>query len=116
MIRQGGRDIADAVFTAGFFDKAKAKNWLDFSQSFRKRWNEFPGIDKVSGLSYDAARFILKGFGNKNTALINALKEIKSVPGVYGKVEFNQFGENTNTEIVKIDNFRFTQQSSCITK
>lgn len=116
VIKLGKNDIADAMFTAAFFEKANAKNWTEFSKAFRDRWNEYPGMDKVSGLSYDAARFLLKGLGNSGTPLVNALREIKTVPGVYGKVRFNSLGENTNTELVKIENFRFVQQKSCLEK
>ena len=114
VIRQGGRDIADVVFSVGFTDNTKEVSFQNFAKAFRKRWNQYPDPDKVSGLSYDAMRIMLTGISKGKENLVETLQTLKKFNGVYGAIKLNSKGENVNSQLIKIENFKFTPINTCV--
>ncbi len=113
VIRQGGRDIADVVFSVGFYEENAKESFVQFAKAFRQRWNQYPDPDKVAGLSYDGMKLLLRGIQPAGGNVLDRLKEIKDFTGVYGTVKLNEAGENVNSQLVKIENFKFTPIDFC---
>lgn len=116
LIGNGKRLVEGAYFSVPFTDAGDNSDYQKFAKKFKDKWQAEPGKDKVSGLSYDAARILLgswtQGSGDKLADRIST----KSVfTGVYGDIKFRN-GANYNTHVLSVENAQFVNRDQCPAK
>jgi ABC-type branched-subunit amino acid transport system substrate-binding protein len=104
-----------AYFSVDFQDAPRTEAYLAFSRAFKNRWKHAP--DRVSALSYDAARFLLDGMRRSSPSkmLIPALRETHVFPGVLGDIVFGDEGVNQNTALFRLEGKSFKEVPDCAT-
>ena len=116
LLIQGKRQVDSSYFSVPAMDMdGNNDNLKKFVSSFKERWGEEPGEDKVSGLSYDAANIVFTSLAKKPNSLTNAINNTGNFHGVYGEIKFKR-GMNTNTKIVTVNKGKFETVEGCPAK
>ncbi len=116
LLIQGKRQVDSSYFSVPAMDMdGDNDNLKKFVSSFKERWGEEPGEDKVSGLSYDAANIVFSSLAKKPNSLTNAINNTGNFQGVYGEIKFKR-GMNTNTKIVTVNKGKFETLDGCPAK
>lgn len=114
LLHKSGTAFQGAYFSVDFQENLKSEGYLAFQRGFSARWKRSP--DKVAGLAYDAARFVLQGMqANMGEGqLIPGLRTIRSINGVMGKIVFDEkYGANANAAIYKVEKRGFKETEAC---
>ena len=115
LLIQGKRQVDSSYFSVPAMDMdGNNDNLKKFVNSFKERWGEEPGEDKVSGLSYDAANIVFTSLAKKPNSLTNSINNTANFQGVYGEIKFKR-GMNTNTKIVTVNKGKFETLEGCPT-
>ena len=118
LLSTGKRWVENSHFSVPFSEEGGNADYQAFAKKFKERWQNEPGKDKVSGLSYDATRILLSAWTQgKGANLPSFIYEKADFPGVYGEVRFrNQNGANQNTHILGVSGSKFVNQDKCAAK
>lgn len=116
MLSNGKRQVENSFFSVAFAENTDASEYQRFAKKFKERWQNEPGKDKVSGLSYDATRILLTAWTQGNGSnLPKFLYDKSTFTGVYGDVRFKN-GANNNTHILGVENGKFANRDKCQAK
>lgn len=108
-----GKQLADgAYFSVPFADLEKNENYVAFDSLFRKKWQAEPGLDRVSGLSFDAANVVFSVMKTGTGNLAQRINKQQDFPGVYGELKFKK-GANVNSHIVTVYKSKFFNNNQC---
>lgn len=113
LLIQGKRIVDGAFFTVPFIDLEKSESFKKFEKDFSNKWGVEPGVDKVSGLSYDAMNIIVESLLLKPNSLVNQINWTQSFNGIYGEIKFKN-GANTNAQVITVDKSHFVPQTQCV--
>lgn len=110
-LRQGRKYVDRSLFTAPFLERNEIKEWKQFKKAFMKRWNQEPNKNRVSGLSYNAAQFMLSHFGEN---MVEKMRGDHQIKGVYGPINMDsETGGNHFSQIVNIKKNKFGMAPVC---
>ncbi|MGL1900989.1 MAG: penicillin-binding protein activator [Fibrobacterales bacterium] len=114
ILKKGKQYVENTHFSTSLVDHDKNREWEKFKGLYLKRWGVNPDKDRVSGLTYNATRFILWGIQKGGGNVVNKLRSAKTVKGVYGNMKFNsEKGYNDGRTILKIKGGKFYQARKC---
>jgi len=118
LLSDGKRLVEGAYFSAPFADVAGEEPYQRFAKAFAARWdNRQPDKERVSGLSYDAARVFFDAWLKSNGQNVpQAIVQQKTVNGVYGTYTFDSMGANNSVHVLTIQKNRFVLSDSCPAK
>ena len=113
LLIQGKHLVDSTYFSVPGLDISGNKETYDnFANAFKEKWGEVPGEDKVSGLSYDAAKIVFSGISKKVESLTKYLNNTSVFESVYGEIKFTR-GANTNTKVVTVRKGKFYVMEGC---
>jgi hypothetical protein len=116
LLIQGKRLVEGSYFSVPSVSLEESVLYKNFAGEFRKKWNEEPGNDKVSGLSYDAAKIIFSIIPSAmNGDLASRIRETGSFSGIYGEIKFKN-GANINVRILSINKGLFVEEKKCVSE
>ena len=113
LLIQGKHLVDSTYFSVPGLDLSGNKEAYDnFAKAFKEKWGEAPAEDKVSGLSYDAAKIVFSGITKKVESLTKYLNNTSVFESVYGEIKFTR-GANTNTKVVTVRKGKFYVMEGC---
>ena len=113
LLIQGKHLVDSSYFSVPALDMSGNKDAFDsFAKAFKEKWGEEPAEDKVSGLSYDAAKIVFTGIQKNVESLTKYLNNTSTFESVYGEIKFVR-GVNTNTKVVTVRKGKFYVMEGC---
>lgn len=113
LLIQGKHLVDSSYFSVPGLDLSGNKDAYDkFAKAFEEKWGVAPADDKVSGLSYDAAKIVFTGIANNVDGLTKYLNNTPTFESVYGEIKFVR-GMNTNTKVVTVRKSKFYVMDGC---
>ena len=113
LLIQGKHLVDSSYFSVPGLDISGNKEAYDsFANAFKEKWGDVPAEDKVSGLSYDAAKIVFSGIAKKVESLTKYLNNTSVFESVYGEIKFTR-GANTNTKVVTVRKGKFYVMEGC---
>jgi ABC-type branched-subunit amino acid transport system substrate-binding protein len=113
-LRSGRKYVENAVFNAPFLENRGDAIWKSFRSAYGKRWNAYPGSDRVAGLSYESAKMI---FSQKAPNILKGLQSLRKIKSVYGQMEVSAAtGGNEKAHMIQIRNGKFKILNGCPVK
>jgi ABC-type branched-subunit amino acid transport system substrate-binding protein len=113
LLIQGKHLVDSSYFSVPGLDISGNKDKFDeFAKAFKEKWGEDPAEDKVSGLSYDAAKIVFSGIQKEVESLTKYLNNTSSFESVYGEIKFVR-GANSNTKVVTVRKGKFYVMEGC---
>lgn len=104
VIQEGKRYVANTMISTSFELNQNQKEWVDFKNAYRMRYNNEP--DRISALGYDAASIIIKAIttaGNDPVKLGESIRNIQKFNGLSGMISFDKNdGTNNEASILKV--------------
>ena len=109
-----GKQLVDSTYFSvpGLDLSGNKETYENFAKAFKEKWGEAPAEDKVSGLSYDAAKIVFSGITKKVESLTKYLNNTSVFESVYGEIKFTR-GANTNTKVVTVRKGKFYVMEGC---
>jgi len=92
-ITNGGEYVEGVLFSEGYDDGSKHKDYLDFVTKFKKRYSKKPSVFSTQG--YELGKILIKNLKkSSDIALLkgNILKE-KRYKGLQGDIVFDKYGD-----------------------
>jgi ABC-type branched-subunit amino acid transport system substrate-binding protein len=113
LLIQGKHLVDSSYFSVPGLDISGNKETFDnFAKAFKEKWGDDPAEDKVSGLSYDAAKIVFSGIQKNAESLTKYLNNTPSFESVYGEIKFVR-GANSNTKVVTVRKGKFYVMEGC---
>ena len=113
LLIQGKQLVDSSYFSVPGLDiSGNKETYENFAKAFKEKWGESPAEDKVSGLSYDAAKIVFSGITKKVESLTKYLNNTSVFESVYGEIKFTR-GANTNTKVVTVRKGKFYVMEGC---
>lgn len=110
-MRKGRKYVNEAVFAAPFLERNEIQEWKSFNTNFEKKWGKAPAKNRVSGLSYNAGKFILSNYGD---SMVERMRSIEKIDGVYGPIYLDRdTGGNHYSQMVTIQDSKFKMAPIC---
>jgi ABC-type branched-subunit amino acid transport system substrate-binding protein len=105
VLADGKQYVVNAVISSSFEPESDRKEWNDFKQLYRTRYNAEP--DRIAALGYDATSLILKaleesGWSPDAARITKALSGVKEYRGLSGMISFDSTRTNTEAAVLKI--------------
>lgn len=110
-LRKGRKYVNEALFAAPFLERNEIDEWRNFKTAFVKKWGQEPAKNRVSGLSYSAAEFVLSNMGR---SMVEKMRGVDQVKGVYGPIILDKdSGGNHYSQMVGIEKGKFKMAPIC---
>jgi ABC-type branched-subunit amino acid transport system substrate-binding protein len=112
-LQSGGQSVQGSYFSTPFMENSAREQWIAFRKDFVARWNTYPEQNRVSGLSYDATKMILKALFSPS-GVLNYLSSGNRHAGVYGDIQLDpEFGNNRSLHVVSVQQGKFQLSDQC---
>ncbi len=115
LIDEGKKLVENSYFSVSFGNADTNQTYKEFYSAYKSKWNEEPKADKVSGLSYSAAKIIFSLMVAGETELVKKIYSQKVFHGVYGDIRFEK-GANANIQIMGVESGAFVNKTACQSK
>lgn len=112
LLSQGKQLVENSYFSVSSSGLEESAAYKDFAKNFKKKWNDEPKSDKVSGLSYDAASIVFSMISSGSNDLVRQIISKKTFPGLYGDIQFEN-GANSNVRIMSVEKSQFVEKTAC---
>ena len=109
-----GKHLVDSTYFSvpGLDISGNKEVYENFAKAFKEKWGAEPAEDKVSGLSYDAAKIVFSGIAKNVESLTKYINNTNTFESVYGEIKFVR-GMNTNTKVVTVRKSKFYVMDGC---
>jgi len=92
-IENGGKAVEGVMFTTGYDDNLKNKDFVDFVKKFKTKYNKTPSVFAAQG--YELGQILIQNLRNSSdiSTLKKRILKIKKYDGLQGDIIFDKYGD-----------------------